>query len=218
MLIFVLLLLTMLLSSSFAFGETVPEEATKRRAFRFVPDVVSVQYAGNMGLASLGFGYQSKSEKSSAYFIYGYLPKSEHGVEVKTIAVKGLLATSQRHPFKGVTTSNYAGLNLIFARTTNTHVIWPDHYPDGYYPQNAIHLAPVVGGKLNFDVKGSKYIDKAGFFVEVGTLGYYFWDYVKTSNERVMRFSDIWNVSAGFTISLNKSGPIGGKEKRHGIL
>lgn len=82
--------------------------------------------------------------------------------------MKGYIETEKRHPFKGVTTSNYTGLNLIFARTKNTHVIWPDHYPDGYYEQNAIHLAPVVGGKMDFDVKGSKYVDKAGLFLEVG--------------------------------------------------
>lgn len=204
----ILLILVILLSSGFAFGETVPEEAANRKSLRFVPDIVSVQYAGNMGLVSVGLGYHSKSERNSVCFIYGYLPKSEHGVEVRTMAVKGLVETNKRHPFKGVTTSNYAGLNFIFARTKNTHVIWPDHYPEGYYEQNAIHLAPIVGGKMDFDVKGNRYIDKVGFFVEVGTLGYYMRDYIKTSNDRVMKFGDIWNVSAGFSVSINKANPI----------
>lgn len=208
MLFFVFLVFVLLFSAGFAFGETVPEEAVSRKAMRFVPDIVTVQYAGNMGLASLGLGYQSKSERSSIHLFYGYLPKSEHGVEVKTIGVKGLLETSKRHPFKGVTTSNYSGLNVLFARTKNTHVIWPDRYPEGYYEQNAIKLAPVIGGKMEFDVKNSKYIDRAGFFVEVGTLDTYIRDYIKNSNHRSMEFRKIWNVSFGFTVSLNKTDPI----------
>lgn len=205
MLFILVTLLSLLTLTSVAFAENAPEEEAAKRRFSLMPDVVTVQYAGNMGLASLGLGYHSKSERSSAYLFYGYLPKSENGVEVRTLAVKGYIETGKRHPFKGVTTSNYTGLNLIFARTKNTHVIWPDHYPDGYYEQNAIHLAPVVGGKMDFDVKGSKYIDKAGLFVEVGTLGYYLRDYLKTSNHRSMEFSDILNVSVGFSVSLNKA-------------
>jgi len=206
--IIILVLMMLLLSAGFAYAETVPEEAAAHRSARFIPDVVSVQHAGNMGLASLGIGYHSKRERSSVYLIYGYLPKSKNGVEVRTIAAKGLFETGKRHPAKGVTTSTYAGLNIIFARTKNTHVIWPDHYPEGYYEQNAIHLAPIFGGKVDFDVKNSRYIDKAGLFVEVGTLGYYLRDYAKSSNYRTMKFSDVWNVSVGFTVSLNKSLPL----------
>lgn len=205
MLFFLVVLLSLLTITCVAFAENAPEEATAKKRFSLLPDAVSVQYAGNMGLASLGLGYHTKSERSSAYLFYGYLPKGEHGVDVKTIAVKGYTETGKRHPFKGVTTSNYSGLNLIFARTKNTHVVWPDHYPDDYYPQNAIHLALLVGGKMDFDVKGSRYIERAGLFVECGTLGHYVMDYVKTSNYRTMRFSDIWNVSVGFSVSLNKA-------------
>jgi len=204
MLILGIAILFLMTSATLAFAESVPDEVQTAKRFRLIPDIVTVQHAGNMGLASIGLGYHSKSERSSAYLIYGYLPKSKSGVEVKTIAVKGFVETSKRHPFKGVTTSNYAGLNLLYARTRNTHILWPDCYPNGYYEPNAIHLAPIFGGKMDFDIKGSKYIDRAGLFVEVGTLGYYLRDYLKTSNHRSMEFSDIWNVSVGFSISLNK--------------
>lgn len=206
MLILGIAILFLLTSATLAFAESVPDEVQTAKRFRLIPDIVTVQYAGNMGLASIGLGYHSKGERSSAYLIYGYLPKSESGVEVKTIAVKGFVETSMRHPFKGVTTSNYAGLNLLYARTKNTHILWPDHYPSGYYEPNAIHLAPIFGGKMDFDIKNSRYIDKAGVFVEVGTLGYYMKDYLKSSNHRSLAFGDIWNVSAGFSISLNKVG------------
>ena len=76
MLFVVFLVFVLVFSAGFAFGETVPEEAVSGKPMKFVPDIVTVQYAGNMGLASVGLGYQSKSERSSIHFFYGYLPKS----------------------------------------------------------------------------------------------------------------------------------------------
>ena len=147
MLVLGITILFLFTTATFAFSEGVPDEAKTAKRFRLIPDRVTVQHAGNMGLASLGLGYHSKSERSGAYFIYGYLPKSKSGVEVKTIAVKGYVETDKRHPFKGVTTSNYAGINLLYARTKNTHILWPDHYPKGYYEPNAIHLRQSLVGK-----------------------------------------------------------------------
>lgn len=100
MLFILVTLLYFLTLTSVAFAENAPEEEAAKRRFSLMPDVVTVQYAGNMGLASLGLGYHSKSERSSAYLFYGYLPKSENGVEVRTIAVKGYIETEKRRPFK----------------------------------------------------------------------------------------------------------------------
>lgn len=185
-----------------SFPEVIPAEAVNQRQMQFIPKVMVLQYAGNMGLASVGFGYSCKRERYGLQLFYGYLPKRVSGIEVKTIAIKGLIESDKRHPFKGVTTSNYAGVNFHYARTHNTYTFFPDHYPKDYYPSNAVHFAPFVGGKMDFDLENSKYISKAGFFFEVGTLDTYLITYTKNSN--VMQFRDIWNLSVGLSISLNR--------------
>ncbi|NJK95030.1 MAG: hypothetical protein HC905_09075 [Bacteroidales bacterium] len=49
---------------------------------------VNFQYAGNVGLASVGLGTSFKNEKIYLGLIYGYLPKSLNDAEVHTIALK----------------------------------------------------------------------------------------------------------------------------------
>lgn len=185
-----------------SFSEVIPEDVVNQRHMRYVPKVVSLQYGGNMGFAALGFGYSSKGERYGLQFFYGYLPKQVSGVEVKTIAVKGFVETDKRHPFKGITTSNYAGVNLHYARTKNTYIVFPDYFPKEYYSANAIHFAPFLGGKMDLDVKNSKYISKVGLFFEVGTLESFLITYAKNSD--VIQFNDLWNLSVGFSVSLNR--------------
>jgi|GEM_PF-795005 hypothetical protein len=192
----------MILLPIVAVSEVIPEEVASNKYIRFVPRVVVLQYAGNMGLAAIGVGYENKTCRYGVQFLYGYLPKQISGVEVKTIAVKGFLQSDKRHPFKGVTTSNYAGFNFQYARTKNTYTFFPDYFPQDYYSPNALHIAPFFGGKMDFDIKSSNCISKAGVFVEVGTLDNYLITYAKNSG--VIKFSDMWNISVGFSISLNR--------------
>jgi hypothetical protein len=164
---------------------------------------IQMQYAGNMGLVSIGLGSSLFSEKLTACFIYGYLPGNINDVTVHTLALKTTYSYINISINKKSNINGYFGASLIRGFTRNTFAQLPDYYPEGYYSANAFHVALFTGAKHTKLIEKNNLFEKISLFAEVGTLDYIIWYGIKT---RYIDIFDIWNISFGvlFTISKKK--------------
>lgn len=161
------------------------------------PDYINLQYAGNLGLGSIGFGYISENEKHNFGASYGYLPSSVNSVKVQTISAKEAFHF-RKHKISDKTFVNgYAGTNLLYSITNNTYLKFPSYYPTDYYFLNAVHFAPFLGLKIGSRKNISKFS-----YVELGTIDYYLFNRLKY---RRTKFSDCLNLCMGLTFPLNNS-------------
>jgi len=111
-----LLLLFLIPGNIFASGNK-DSKLTKKL---FAPDYLNFQYAGNLGLGSVGIGYISKNEKQNFGLSYGYLPSSVNSVEVHTVSAKGAFNFKKHKLSKKAFLNGYVGTNLLYSITDKT--------------------------------------------------------------------------------------------------
>jgi len=185
-----LLLLVLIPGNIFASGNK-DAKLTKKI---FVPDYLNLQYAGNLGLGSVGIGYISKNEKHNFGLSYGYLPSSVNSVEVNTVSAKGAFNFKKHKLSEKAFLNGYVGTNLLYSITDNTYLKFPGHFPSDYYFANAVHFAPFMGIKI-----GSRKSITKFSYIELGTLDYYLLNRIKY---RRSKFSDSLNLCMGLTFPL----------------
>ena len=161
------------------------------------PDYINLQYAGNLGLGSVGVGYISENKKHNIGLSYGYLPESVNSVEVHTLSAKGAFNFKKYKLSEKTFVNAYAGTNLLFSITENTYLKFPSYYPSDYYFANAVHLAPFLGLKVGSRKNRSKFS-----YIELGTLDYYLFNRLKYNRTK---FIDCINLCMGLSIPLNKN-------------
>lgn len=162
------------------------------------PDYLNFQYAGNLGLGSVGFGYISENEKHNFGASYGYLPSSVNGAEVHTVSAKGAFNFKKHKLSEKAFLNGYMGTNLLYSITNNTYLKFPGYFPSDYYFANAVHFAPFLGLKIGSRKNISKFS-----YIELGTLDYYLFNRIKY---RRSKFSDSLNLCMGLTFPLNDPG------------
>lgn len=158
------------------------------------PDYINLQYAGNLGLASVGVGYISENEKHNFGLSYGFLPSWVNSVEVHTISVKGTFHFIKHKLSKNAFVNGYGGTDLLYSITNNTYLKFPGYFPSDYYFANAIHFAPFLGIKI-----GSRKTITKFSYIQLGTLDYYLFNRIKY---RRSKFSDCLNLCMGLTFPL----------------
>jgi hypothetical protein len=163
------------------------------------PTFAQVQYAGNMGLVSVGIGKSFFSERLSACLIYGYLPKNTNGADVHTVALKSYYSVIKKQINPKSALEGYLGASIIRGITKNTYLKYPSQFPKNYYPPNAYHLALFTGAKHTSLIKNNKLFEKIAAFIEFGTIDYELWYGIKTD---YIGFFDLWNVSFGITLNF----------------
>lgn len=161
----------------------------------FTPDYLNFQYAGNLGLGSVGIGFVSRNEKHNFGLSYGYLPSAVNSVEVHTVSAKGAFNFRKHKLSEKAFLNGYVGTNLLYSITDNTYLKFPGYFPSDYYFANAVHLAPFLGLKIG----SRKNITKFSY-IELGTLDYYLFNRLKY---RRSKFSDSLNLCMGLTFPLN---------------
>lgn len=162
------------------------------------PLYVNFQYAGNVGIASVGAGTAFFHQKMYIGFIYGYLPESVNDAVVHTIAIKTYYKFLPRNLSKKVSTFGYIGTNINYGITKNTYLKYPDYFPDDYYNTNAIHIAPFIGGKIDFS-KSNSLLEKIGIYCELGTIDKYVADMVISKQVSVF---DIFSLGTGISFTF----------------
>jgi hypothetical protein len=161
----------------------------------YVPDYVKVQFAGNIGLVSVGAGYQLFNKVLYTELLYGFVPESvSKSDEIHLITIKNTFPIFRKELGKNFTISPIAGFATTYEIGANSFTTLPSIYPEGYYVPNAFHFTLFGGAMVHKDFKDSKMIKGADFYFEVGTVETYLW-YVITSKE--VSTSDVFSTSIG---------------------
>lgn len=155
------------------------------------------QFARNMGVISIGYGRFFFKNRLSLDINYGYIPKMINGSRIHSFALR-----PQWH-FKRFYTTKiiygvYLGVSIVYSITPNTYIIYPNHFPTGYYGQNAIHFNPYIGGSLMLPVRCKK-IKAISFFSEIGSTDLQIWHSI---NNNIIKPIDVLNLSFGLCFLL----------------
>jgi hypothetical protein len=141
----------------------------------YVPDYAKVQFAGNIGLLSVGFGYQFLNNHLYSELLYGYVPASVSKAEViHTITIKNTFSILNKE-IKAITLSPIAGFTASFETGNNSFLKLPDKYPSGYYGTNAFHFTLFIGAKVHRNFINQKIMRGVDLYFELGTVDNYLW-------------------------------------------
>ncbi len=165
------------------------------------PFHLQLQYAGNMGLGSIGIGKSFFNNNLTLTAIYGYLPKKISTVTVHTLALKTCVYMVRFSPVTNFNIGLYTGLNVMYGITENTFVKLPSHYPKAYYPPTALHASFFLGLNHNLSINKWKWTNLFSVFTEIGTMEYQIYNALRNKN---VHFADIVNISAGISVKLAK--------------
>ncbi len=165
----------------------------------FIPDHFRLQFAGNIGFISLGLGYNfGKSYELT--LMYGlqneFFGNSKESV--RTLALKNTFNLyNSFHIYKNISFVPTAGISINWGFTNNTFRKLPKHYPNKYYFQNRVHLAPFIGGKIRYDFEKSgkkEFARHVELYVEAGSLDAYILEWVRTD---YVKLGDIMSLAIG---------------------
>lgn len=205
-----ILLLSLVLVCSSVCAEGFSDEKSQNRHERklqqykkgwekLIPRYQKIQYAGSMGLISIGVGWDyGKSKQWETDLFLGYLPRFDGSSGHATITLKENyipwqinLAKSERWKAEPFTASLY--INKIFGDE-----FWsrePDKYPDGYYGlATNLRFNLAFGQRVRFKVKPIGLSEQLTLFYEFGTNDLYIISYF---TNKYLHFSDIFNLSLG---------------------
>jgi len=163
----------------------------------YVPDYVKTQFAGNLGVLSVGVGYQFFNSLLYTELIYGYVPVAiSKSNEIHLISLKNTFPLF-RKKIGNYTVSPIAGFTGSLETGNNSFLILPDKYPKGYYVPSAIHFTLFIGTLVHKDFVNSKRIKGIDFYYELGTVETYLWSAI-TSKEVALK--DVFSSAIGINI------------------
>jgi hypothetical protein len=139
------------------------------------PDFVKLQYAGNIGHLSFGFGYDFFNSHLKTSLLYGRVPSSiSQAKDINIITLKNSF-TFLHFPVKSVTLSPLIGFTASYETGNNSFLKLADKYPEDYYGTNAFHFTLYVGANAYKSFKKSKSIEGIDLYFELGTVDTYLW-------------------------------------------
>lgn len=164
------ILLSLVISPVFA-NDTLP----KSKLHKFIPHYFKTQFAGNIGLISIGAGYRLAHDHLLTEALYGYVPASvSQGNRIHTITIKNTYAIlkpkAKKHhitPLVGLTASVETG--------NNSFVRLPEQFPENYYSTNAFHFTGFVGAKHHIKLNSSKVFKAIEYYYEIGSVDTHLW-------------------------------------------
>lgn len=150
----------------------------KRGWSNIVPNLSTLQYAGDIGMVSLGVGWDyGRRNEWETYLMFGYVPKNETPKAFVTMTLKEVYT-----PWT-IRKGKHWGFSPLFltlmVNTTLNGEFWtsePDRYPKGYYGfSNKVRFHIGVGQKLRlFDIqKKSRWCKDMALYYEISTCDLY---------------------------------------------
>jgi hypothetical protein len=194
----ILLLLTALLlfTNTFSQDATLVKDKEKQKAW-YVPDYAKMQFAGNLGVLSVGVGYQLFNNVLYTELLYGYVPVSiSKANEIHLISIKNTFPLF-RKKIGNYTVSPIAGFTGTLETGNNSFLVLPDKFPKGYYVPSAIHFTLFIGTLVHKNFVNSKIIKGIDFYYELGTVETYLWSAI-TSKE--VGLNDIFSSAIGVNL------------------
>lgn len=160
------------------------------------PVYLKLQYAGNMGLVSVGAGKTVFNRRTTVDLNYGYLPRSINGVEVHTFALRPAVHFNAFNTGI-VNVSYYFGAGLAYSRTKNTYLRYPSYYPQDYYMPNAVHINPMAGVLIKKSLSFDAPQNQVACFAELGTVDVKLIDALAN---RALNAAMVWSLSIGVAL------------------
>ena len=148
--------------SSRVYQSVVKESHYDKRVHRYrknweavIPNIVKVQYAGNMGMFSAGVGWDyGKRRQWETDLYFGFIPPHSSGKTKMTMTLKQdyIPWSIQLKPsvaIEPLATGLY--LNTVFGDEFWTHE--PERYPKGYYQfSSRVRIHVYLGQRVSFNV------------------------------------------------------------------
>jgi hypothetical protein len=195
--LFIVSIIVLLFTNSFAQEVTLIEDKGKDKAW-YIPDYVKTQFAGNIGLFSVGAGYEVFNNVLYSELLYGYVPESvSKAKKIHLITIKNTFPIFTKEFDNNYTVSPIAGFSASYDVGTNTFTTLPNNFPRDYYITNAIHFTLFVGAKVHKNFVNSKVFKGVDLYAELGTVETYLW-YAITSKE--VTFSDAFSTAIGINL------------------
>ena len=167
---------------------------------RLIPSQTIMQTAGNMGLVSLGLGWDyGRREQWETHLLLGYIPKHDSSNGKLTMTLKQTFCPWQLKAYKDLyfeplTTGLY--LNTVFG--TDFWGSQPSRYPDSYYDflSTKVRINVFVGQQLTRNIPHwlQRKRKSVTLFYEVSTCDLYLRTY---ATEKDIKLSDILGLSVG---------------------
>lgn len=171
---------------------------------RIIPTHNILQFAGNMGLVSLGFGwdYGCRGQWETAVLL-GYIPRNDGEKSYATFTLKETfipwsISLGERVAFEPLSAGLY--LNSILSR--DFWVREPDKYPYGYYGfSTKMRLNLFVGEGITLYTPSHKEsaIRSVTLFYEFGATDLYV---ISSATNKYLGFWDLFGLSFGIKVKL----------------
>lgn len=147
------------IDASLVASETdAPVDGNKKDRHWLLPDHATLQFAGSIGVGSLGAGYRNPKNTLEGELLLGYLPASMGGDHFFTPALKGnwlpfLLFEDRKVQLYPIQT----GVMVAYTFGSEFFSKQPDYYPKGYYPfSTAIHAYWQLGSRISVPMKTNR--------------------------------------------------------------
>ena len=183
----------------FFFHLTFAQE--KARFQCLIPHHAKLQFAGGLGLVSVGAGYSNKKEKLEGDIYYGYVPKKIGGITIHTISSKITWFPLKKIELKSLAVKPLAfGLLVNYTFGKQYFLFSPENYPFNYYDHpTALHFGGLMGGQIS-KALSDKRLKQLAFYYELITYDVELLSYL--GNRKSLNLNDIFNVALGIKFSL----------------
>jgi len=175
------------------------ERASRKKSIPLMPDYLKLQYAGNIGLGSVGIGYFWWKDKMQTEIFYGKVPSWAGGNTIRTVALKNMANIYDFHPASNIVIKEQIGFSTNLAFTKKTYMDLPDYYPDNYYSPNAIHIMPFLSQECTIYFKRYCFVKKIGFYSECNAMDTYLYQSLKSKE---VNFMDVFSLALGLVIAF----------------
>jgi len=162
--------------------------------YKLMPSHVKLQYAGNIGMFSTGFGYRSPNQKWIGDFMYGFVPSSYANDPIHSLTLKGKYVPIDRSYSHTLQVDwLQVGLWFNYSFGDDYFLKLPSYYDSGYYYfSTAMNIGLTLGSEVRYK--------KWGLYYELGTTEKRTINYVKNAGS--INFSEIWNIGIGLVYHL----------------
>ncbi|MBL7877813.1 MAG: hypothetical protein JNL53_19260 [Cyclobacteriaceae bacterium] len=164
------------------------------------PDFLVAQYAGSIGYASVGVGYDL-GKKSRASIHYGYVPENKGGVlNIVTGKYSYSPVTIQPSSKYLIQPINVGGM-ISYHLGGDYYFRWPKHrYPTGYYWwSSALRIHATIESSITFQINDS-FIKSITTYVEFNTNDLYIISYLQ--NIESLHLFDIVKTGVGVRVKF----------------
>ncbi|WP_205499873.1 hypothetical protein [Rufibacter psychrotolerans] len=181
-----------------AAAQTLPQDSVVNPS----PYYVKAQFAGDIGLISVGVGRQAFNSKLETDLSLGYLPKFAGGDDLFTLAVKSTFLPYRSIRLKAVDWKPITlgvQLGYTFGEEFFASERYLSRYPNSYYRfSTALNFYLFAGGQVNFT--RVKKVNRLAAYYEAGTMGEYLISYI--TNPRYLSPGKIFNLALGAKLYL----------------